>query len=649
MISQTTYGDPYYYGCTLWVYQIGGGKVCKSYGYISVTEYDLCQGNSLTLYARIPDGAVYSYQWYRGYWVKMGNYEIYITDLLEDSVSNTIFLSNVDGQLKWEHYWCRMIYMGDTTYTGHARINWNVEPEQTEPIIDKNVCDDKEVSFVYQATGYNNYQWSVSPDGSTWSNIQDATSKTYTFTTDISFNNYKYRCRAFNSCGDITSNAANLIVKKLPQLNLGEDKTICNGDSLTLDAGTGTDPGITTYLWNTTETTRTITVDQPGNYFVTVNGDNDCQNSDSVIIDVDPNIPPVNLGNDKRICFGDSVYLDAGTGYDNYNWSNSSTSQAIYIKETGNYSVEVRNNNNVCCESDEIFINVAKPYAEEKICMVTSDFISGKNLVVWEKTPDKGIVGYRIYRESTIGEYVPIGFVASTELSVFEDKFVNPRNQAFLYKITAVDTCDNESEWQNTPFHKPIFLQYDGNEGGINLIWTNYEIDGISDIGTYLSAFVIYRGTDSTGLKEYATVGSNNNYTDIDPDALLHRYYYRVAGIFKDTCNPESGKKVDSGPYSQSMSNIEDNRLKTGINNLPSAAAITIFPNPFNQSTTIRFNNPDEYPYKLYIMDLSGKICRIVENLRTNQYVLERGNLNAGFYFIELRGPGIIRIKIVIE
>jgi hypothetical protein len=48
-------------------------------------------------------------------------------------------------------------------------------------------------------------------------------------------------------------------------------------------------------------------------------------------------------------------------------------------------------------------------------------------------------------------------------------------------------------------------------------------------------------------------------------------------------------------------------------------------------------------------MDLSGKVCRIVDDITTPEYILEKGNLKQGFYFIELRGSNIYRGKIVVE
>jgi hypothetical protein len=98
------------------------------------------------------------------------------------------------------------------------------------------------------------------------------------------------------------------------------------------------------------------------------------------------------------------------------------------------------------------------------------------------------------------------------------------------------------------------------------------------------------------------------------------------------------------------MSNMEDNRLQTGIPEpLLLNESLMIYPNPFNGTATLIFNNPGAYPYTLYILDLSGKVCRIVDKINTSRYVLEKSELKEGFYFVELRGPKIYRGKIVIE
>lgn len=59
-------------------------------------------------------------------------------------------------------------------------------------------------------------------------------------------------------------------------VSLGEDFLLCDYDYAELDAGPGS-----TYLWNTGETTQTISPDYAGTYYVTV-GTGNCTSSDTI-------------------------------------------------------------------------------------------------------------------------------------------------------------------------------------------------------------------------------------------------------------------------------------------------------------------------------------------------------------------------------
>ena len=61
-------------------------------------------------------------------------------------------------------------------------------------------------------------------------------------------------------------------------LFIGDDFTICEGNTATIDAG----PGKETYLWSTGATTQSIDVDDPGDYWVRVTRE-DCMLSDTFI------------------------------------------------------------------------------------------------------------------------------------------------------------------------------------------------------------------------------------------------------------------------------------------------------------------------------------------------------------------------------
>ncbi len=134
-------------------------------------------------------------------------------------------------------------------------------------------------------------------------------------------------------------------------INLGGNKTICAGQSVTLDAGAGTGR---TYLWSNGATTQTISVNTAGNYSVTVT-QGTCNATGQVTVTV--NTTTVNLGVNRTICAGQSVTLDAGGGTGRtFLWSNGATTQTINVTTAGTYSVTVTQNN--CPATSQVQVTV---------------------------------------------------------------------------------------------------------------------------------------------------------------------------------------------------------------------------------------------------------------------------------------------------
>jgi PKD repeat protein len=184
-----------------------------------------------------------------------------------------------------------------------------------------------------------------------------------------------------------------------------------------------------------------------------------------------------------------------------------------------------------------------------QVFCVTSDLISNRNIIVWEKQASPIIDHYKIYRETAIFDvYDSIGFVNYSAASVFYDDQVDVSTQSHKYKITAVGTSGTESSLSNP--HETILLQYAGNTGGINLTWTAY-------VGNTGMLYYIYRGMDSLSLNLYDSVSTAmQSYTDADENAQTNRYYYRVGLKLSTTCS------VDTNSYNIVYSNLEDNRLQ---------------------------------------------------------------------------------------
>lgn len=137
-------------------------------------------------------------------------------------------------------------------------------------------------------------------------------------------------------------------VQILSQPSLGNDTSLCSGQTITLNAG---NPG-STYSWSTGGTLQSINVANSGQYWVTVSTGicqfNDTTNVAFLIY------PIVNIGNDSKVCTGNTIILDAGNQGMIYLWSTNSLVQTINVETSGNYFVTVSNGDCSVTDSAEV-------------------------------------------------------------------------------------------------------------------------------------------------------------------------------------------------------------------------------------------------------------------------------------------------------
>ncbi|MCB0539811.1 MAG: hypothetical protein KDE33_20010, partial [Bacteroidetes bacterium] len=146
-----------------------------------------------------------------------------------------------------------------------------------------------------------------------------------------------------NGCDSIV--AQTLGVLSNTSVNLGNDTAICQGQSLTLDAGAGA----TSYLWMNdpvpANQNQTFVVDTTGTYYVEVTTGS-CSATDTINVMVNPN-QTTNLA-DSIVCNGDSALIFgtyetvAGTYYDTlstYLGCDSILVQQLIVNPTYNYAL----------------------------------------------------------------------------------------------------------------------------------------------------------------------------------------------------------------------------------------------------------------------------------------------------------------------
>ena len=140
--------------------------------------------------------------------------------------------------------------------------------------------------------------------------------------------------------------------------------------------------GFSSYSWEPNgEQSQTIEVTESGSYSLVVLDDLGCNGfSDTVTVTIE-NLADVTIMGDGPLvfCEGDSVVLDAGSGYDTYLWSNGDTTQTSTILATGEYSVSGTSGG---CEfsSDTVTTEVATVQVsittDETLLSVDAGFVS---------------------------------------------------------------------------------------------------------------------------------------------------------------------------------------------------------------------------------------------------------------------------------
>jgi len=98
-----------------------------------------------------------------------------------------------------------------------------------------------------------------------------------------------YYAEVANEYGCAVYDTVTKTLLDIPTVELGNDTTVCEGGTLTLDAGTDG----TTYYWSTGAVTPTIDVITGGEYTVLVANDNDCIALDTIDVTVSGTMPSV--------------------------------------------------------------------------------------------------------------------------------------------------------------------------------------------------------------------------------------------------------------------------------------------------------------------------------------------------------------------
>ena len=219
-------------------------------------------------------------------------------------------------------------------------------------------------------------------------------------------------------------------------LELGSDRTICQGEEVTLDAGAGRD----TYQWSQignpsfSSYQQSITTDQSGDYILKVK-EGICEATDTVTVIVNPNISPIDLGTTTQFCANDSVILSAPNDAITSIWQDNSTQSTFTVKETGDYSLFATNQFG-CSDSASISIT---QYNFPKVEIASN--ISICENTSYTITLSKGYDTYKWYNEDDLIDENVNSYTFDTEgnYSAAVSNFCGSDSSSFNLKLWRIE------------------------------------------------------------------------------------------------------------------------------------------------------------------------------------------------------------------
>ncbi|MDZ4845197.1 MAG: T9SS type A sorting domain-containing protein [Chitinophagales bacterium] len=455
------------------------------------------------------------------------------------------------------------------TYTSDP-VSVNVNPASVD-LDDAAACQGDNVTLDAGSSA-TSYEWSTG-----------ATSQTINATASGS-----YAVTVTNADGCTATDFANITVNQMPVVNIS-DVSICTGSSATFDAGNAG----ASYLWTTGETTQSITVSQQGNYGVTVTN-NGCASSDAASLTTGTNL--VFDLQDKNLCDGADVILDAGFPGSSYLWSNGETTQAITVTTGGAFSVTVTDQTG-CDGSDNATVTVVQnPVADA----------GDDKMLCPGGTVDLTATGGTSYTWSSgqVGSTITVSAEGSYNVTVTDG------NGCF-----ATDKTDVEE----------------------SLILTG-SISGSADVLEYSA--VPYSVNDNSGSTYQWTVSNGtiaSGQGNVSVEITWGTTGTGTLEVIETNADGCDGAKVS----------LNVNVGPTAIGNI-FTEEVAVYPNPFTETSRIVF--PSEIRNAtLTIRDVAGKVVFFNPSVSGTEITIGREGFSSGLYFAEVRGEKIFIGKMIVR
>lgn len=373
-----------------------------------------------------------------------------------------------------------------------------------------------------------------------------------------------------------------------------------------------------------------------GEYFVIISDANGCSKVWNTVV-TETGGPQVTLDTVIHAsCAGDGaidISINSGNPIISTTWNSGETTEDLSNLSPGYYAVEVVDNAG-CTGMLGVDVTNSAP-ATPEICLVTVDTNTITNQVVWEKPTTTSISHYNIYREtSTAGQYQFVDSVLYANESWFTDTVAYPHIRSWRYKISAVNTCDVESDLSVS--HKTIHVTKNlALGGGVNVSWDHYE-------GFSYPTYFVMRHTDINGWEQIAALSSSSStsYNDNPPSTNQLDYFISIEPPSTCVSQKATSHNASRSNRSQGIAGPHGGGNTDGLNiEEVKEATLTVFPNPTSDFVNVQWSQePGKAVYNIF--DASGKTIKSWQSSDQRE-IIDLKRYENGLYIITVEGETI--------
>ena len=447
--------------------------------------------------------------------------------------------------------------------------------------------------------------------------------------------------------------------------------TFCQGDSVTLDAGTLTGA---TFLWSNAATTQTIVVATSGSYSCVVTKTNGCvatTNPIVVTVNANPASPMIMASGSTTFCNGGTVTLTSSENTGNV-WSNNLTTNAIVVNSSGTYDVTFTDANGCFSTSTATVVTVnANPPAPTIAANGPTTFCTGDSVSLTSSEATGNVWSNSLTTQS-------INVTSSGSFSVTHTDVngcsATSNNTTVSVSNAPAPTIAIIGNTAICPGDSVVLTA----SQGITYLWSNNATTQSITVNTAGSYFVTVTNTDpcnGTGPSASVTVTVNTaptaaftytwnnttvvfannsvggttynwNFGDLNSSVAQNPQHLYTPGTYIVTLTTTNAV----GCTSTVTDTVEFN---VGVQESATLNALTLYPNPANENVNLTIDLNTSASIQVMAYDMSGKILiNEYNHLSSGKNVLTYDVMNwsNGIYFIQVTSlESVNTMKVVIN